>query len=333
MGNEYKIIAETAFSHEGDISYLMQQIDAAVEAQADVIKFQVLLDEVAYCCEEHPSFKTIKNWCFTEDQWLTVFTKAKNLGLEVLILPLTVATMKFCREHATTLVDAYEVHSVCFNDVPLLNVLRGVSQPVVLGIGGRLPNEIAFARKVLALKYDQLVLMYGFQSFPTERELLNLNKIDKFAALFPCALGFADHSRYDDEDFHELNLIAYLKGCRWFEKHLVLEPGIKRTDFEAGIGADGFREMRKRLDSVGGVLGDGDVFSLNVKEQSYMQREKQLVFASDLKQGHSLSEGDIAIKISNNVSDYRQLSYSDLIGRIVSRDVKKDQAICYGDIG
>ena len=332
MGTEYKIIAETSFSHEGDITYLMQQIDAAVSAKVDIIKFQVLLDDGAYCCKDHPSLARLNKWCFTQDQWLTVFTKAKSVGLDVLVLPLTVESVQFCRANETELIDAYEVHPICINEVPLLKELRGGGLPIVLGVGGRLPDEIAFARKILEVKDNQLVIMYGFQSFPTEREQLNLNKIDKFSELFSCTMGFADHCSYDDILFHELNLIAYLKGCRWFEKHLVLDPGVERIDYEAAIGVDDFCEMRKRLDSVECVLGDGEVFSLNAKEQSYKEREKQLVFSSDFKPGDFLSEGDIAIKISNSVSDYRQLSYCDLIGRTVAKDVKKDQAIRYGDI-
>jgi len=333
MRNEYKIIAETAFSHEGDFSYLLQQIDAAVEAKVDVIKFQVLLEKAAYCCETHPSFSSLEKWCFSKEQWLEAFAKAKSAGLDVLALPLTAPTVEFCRLRAEGMIDAYEVHSVCFNDVPILRALRGVDSPMVLGVGGRLPDEVNFAQKILKLPVEQFVLMVGFQSFPTAREDLNLNKIDSFASLFSSELGFADHCRFDDDSFHELNLIAYLKGCRWFEKHIVLNPGQKRTDFEAGVGVESFLEMRNHLDCGLRALGNGDLFFLNEKERNYKQREKRLVFSANLSQGHQLAESDIAVKVSSGTSDYRQLSYPDLVGRTLLRGVSKDETICYGDIG
>lgn len=332
MNNKYKIIAETAFSHEGNIDYLINSIDAAVEAKVDIIKFQVLLDKTGYCCEKHPSFKELDKWCFTEKQWLRVFKKAKKAGLSVLVLPLTVNSAKFCRTSAINLIDAYEVHSVCFNDVPLLESLRGTSLPVILGVGGRLPFEIVFVQNLLQVEEEQLVLMYGFQSFPTDRKNLNLNKISKLSALFNTILGFADHSQYDDILFHELNLIAYQKGCRWFEKHLVLNPGEKRTDFDSGIGVATFLEMRKRLDSLVCTLGNGDLFSLNTEEEKYMKREKQIVFTSDLSKDHILTKQDISYKIASTKSDFRQSSYPDLLGRTLVKNVTKEQPIRYGDL-
>ena len=41
--NAYFILAETAFSHEGDIKFLKDQINSALEGKADGIKFQILL--------------------------------------------------------------------------------------------------------------------------------------------------------------------------------------------------------------------------------------------------------------------------------------------------
>ena len=42
----YKLIAETAFSHEGDFRYLLSQIEEAAKAKVDYVKFQFAIPDL-----------------------------------------------------------------------------------------------------------------------------------------------------------------------------------------------------------------------------------------------------------------------------------------------
>jgi len=65
---DFKIIAETAFSHEGDYNYLLSQIDAAVTGNADYVKFQVLLDPAGYFSSKI-AINDSKKHLFSEEEW------------------------------------------------------------------------------------------------------------------------------------------------------------------------------------------------------------------------------------------------------------------------
>lgn len=326
MKNKFELIAETAFSHEGDFEYLVKQVDAAKAGKADFVKFQVFLDKDAYCVENHPAYNILDKWMLSKEKWLDIFNFAKSLGLKIVVLPLNNPSLEFCKTY-DHLIDAYEIHSVCFNEVLLLNELKNNSKTIILGIGGRLPHEINFAEKLLEADKDRLVLMYGFQSFPTDSAQLNLSKVKKFSELFNCKVGYADHTHYESDLFIQLNTAAYILGARFFEKHIVLEKGTKRIDYESGISSNDFIRLRAEIDKITTILGDGDIFTLNEKELVYKNREKKIVFTRDIPQNSIIKMKDLTYKISEEHSDFEQKDLNKLLGKKTHIDCKNNETI------
>ena len=99
MNKNFKIIAETAFSHEGNFNYLMSQIKEAKKGQADFIKFQVLIDKEGLCTKNHDNFKNINSWIINKDKWLEALLFAKSQYLKTIVLPLTLNSLEFLKKH------------------------------------------------------------------------------------------------------------------------------------------------------------------------------------------------------------------------------------------
>ncbi len=321
-----EIIAETAFSHEGDFNYLKQQIKSSHSAKADYIKFQVFLNSEEYFTDSHPSLNTISSFMFSEKQWLKAFLLAKELGLKILVLPLNISSLVFCEKHSA-LIDIYEVHSVCFNEYMLLNYLSKINKKIVLGIGGRLPQEIYNAKKLLNKSDDDIILMYGFQSFPTDKNTINLLRINEINKKFNNKIGYADHSSFDCNYLDTLNTAAVSLGACYIEKHIVVEIGKKRTDYETALDSDFFKNMVLRLREIELILGNDDIYKLNEKEILYRNREKQIVSSKDIKIGEKLSLDNLTFKISQEKSDFEQMQFEDLIGSAVKFFIAKDNVI------
>lgn len=326
-----KIIAETAFSHEGDFNYLLKQIKAAKQANADFIKFQVFINKAEYITRLHPSYNMLDKWMFTEEQWLNAFEYAKKNKLKILVLPLNASSVKFCLKN-DKLIELYEIHSICFNEIDVLKRLRDTKKKIVLGIGGRLPQEIDFAISTMQKKNSDIILMYGFQSFPTDMTMINLNKIKNFKQLFNCEIGYADHSSFENDNFYRLNNFAYLLGAEYFEKHIVIEKGEKRIDFESAISYTDFITMHEKHTEFNSILGNGDVFYLNSKEQDYKDRQKQIVVNRDIEKGEKISFNDLSYKIAVGNSDFEQNKIENIINRTASTKIKKDTPIKFEHI-
>lgn len=331
MKSKFEIVAETAFSHEGDFDYLINQVNGAKKGGADFVKFQVFCDKNASYVDTHPTYNFIDKWMLSKEKWIDIFQFAKSLGLKIVVVPLNNSSLQFCLSNEKV-IDAFEIHSVCFNEIDLLNELKGSSKTIILGIGGRLPHEIDFTEKFLEIEKERLILMFGFQSFPTDSTHLNLLKIKKFSELFECKIGYADHTHFDSDLFIQLNNAAYILGARLFEKHIVLEKGVKRIDYEAGICSNDFLIMRSELDKSITILGDGNIFSLNNKEIMYKNREKKIVFNSAITKNTILKMKDLTYKITDELSDFEQKDLLKLVGKKTTIDCKKNETIKYEHI-
>ena len=60
-------------------------------------------------------------------------------------------------------------------------------------------DEIAYAVDFLRSKgKNEIVLMYGFQTYPTNYADINLSKMLKIRDIFNLPVGYADHTAFDD---------------------------------------------------------------------------------------------------------------------------------------
>lgn len=322
----FKIIAETAFSHEGNFSYLLKQIDKAVEGCSDYVKFQVFLNIDEYIVPQHPAYEMLDKWMFTEKEWEEVFKYALSKKIKIIALPLTLSSLDFClTQHEK--IEILEIHSVCFNDFHLVNRLKRFSKKVILGIGGRTGKEVDDLIKSLQKPLSEVILMFGFQSFPTDKLQLNLKKMESFKRGFNCEIGYADHSSFETNDFFELNALSYLLGSKYFEKHIVVVKGEERTDYESAINSKDLINMRKHLEELEVIIGSGKIENLNSKEQVYKNREKQLVYIKNMKKGQVLNIKDVAYKITHKTSDFIIENVELILGKTLLESVETNENI------
>lgn len=329
--SDYYILGETSFIHEGDIDYLTKLIEEAKKGKCDGIKFQILLDKDNAYAPNLPSHKTLDNYMFNQEVWLNVIKYARKIGLEVLILPIDLEAVKFCKRNLDV-INYLEIHSICFNDYFILKEIESMTEvPIVLGVGGRTFDEINYAMNFLKAN-ENIILMYGFQSFPTNIRDVKLNNIKKYKELYNVMLGYADHTQYNDDYGLSLIEYAYILGARIFEKHITLKEGEIRTDYEAAVEYKYLLQLRNKMDKLIVSLGKNDIFTLNEAEIRYKSREKQLVYTEDLKKGNKIRFNSLGYKITPEKSDYEQRDIEKIVGCILLKDVNKNNLVKYGDI-
>jgi N,N'-diacetyllegionaminate synthase len=336
MSTNYFILAETAFSHEGNVEYLKNQIDVAVEGQADGIKFQLLFDVMDSYTPNTEIFKNFHKWSINEDSWIEVIKYAKSKDLEVVVLPIDLKSLNFVKNYKDY-IDAIEIHSICFNQVNFLKKLKKIDLNLILGVGGRTPEDIDFLFQELNLNHQKMqktvVLMYGFQSFPTNFEKINLSKLKSLKQRYSNIIGYADHTSFKETEIGRAIIkYSYLYGARVFEKHLVLEKGVKRIDYESAVGYNDLINLRNDLDELIKIIGVDDLSNLNEVELKYRNREKQLLALENLKAGDRLTNKNLGYKVSPDKSDFEQREYSKLLGKGVSRALEENQVIKRKDI-
>ena len=329
--NSYYLYLETAFIHEGDIEYLYKLIDAAIEAECDGIKFQLIMNVSNAYSPELDINKKMNDWLIDVEEWSSILNYVKERGVEVICLPIDLEAANFCMEN-NQLIDGIEIHSICFNDYHLLKILSTLKDiPIILGLGGRTLEEIEYAWNILGKK-ENIILMYGFQSFPTKIDYINLSKISFLRDRFDFPIGYADHTGFNDDSWYNIIENAYFLGARVFEKHIALNKGEKRIDFESAVDISDISNLKNRMEQAMKISGKGDFNIMSEAEQVYRNREKQLVYSRDIRKGETIDYESMGYKVSSCQSDFEQKDIKEVVKRLATRDLKKNSVVKRDDV-
>ncbi|MBR1368142.1 N-acetylneuraminate synthase [Methanocalculus chunghsingensis] len=328
------IIGETAYNHEGDFDYLLKMIEEIGEIGVQAIKYHLLFDMSSYMVENHPLSKTIENWMFSKEQWIEAFRIAQARGLDIVALCDDQESLEFIN---TTFPDlfAVELHAVSLNDYHMLKEAAQFPGKVILGIGGSTLDEIHYAIELLKNEgKDDILLMYGFQNYPTNYAEINLKKMLKIQEFFDLPVGYADHTAYDDPNNVFISCMGAMMGIPILEKHYTPDYGIERIDYHAAVGWDQMKKIKELMALSLQVVGDGSP-EMSAAEKKYGNTgpmKKAIVAAHDIQKGKIIAPEDIAFKRTETESPIKQMDFSKFIGLKTLHPLKKDDSITFSDV-
>jgi len=276
------------------------------------------------------NYNEIEKSVFKEDEWVKIINYTKTqTDLEIILLPIDMKALEFCLKNEES-IDSIEVHSINFTNILFLREVKKFSKSIILGVGGRTLEEIMFVYNFL--QKQNLIFIYGFQSFPTNYYELNMSRINKLRAIFNVEIGYADHTSFEDHMRYNLIEYAYLNGSRIFEMHVVIDEGEKRIDYNSAINSKTFLKIRERLERLIRIQGYEIYYTLNDSEEEYKNREKKIVAKRDIDRDDVFSEDNIWLKVSDEKSDFEQIMYKRIIGKIARHKIKQDKTINFSDI-
>lgn len=316
------LYTETAFHHEGDFDYMLALIDASASAGAQGVKFQVVIELDQLLSVKNPSFPTLKNYVFTSVQWTNIFTHAVSKGLDLIVMPLDVGSLDLAEGFRKS-IKYLELHSVSYYDVELLSAMRKSGMNCMLGAGGRTFHELKQSKEYFGSALS--TFMVGFQSFPSRIQDVRLNRITEIRNLFPdMQIGYADHSAFNDPWAVDSVGVAYGMGATIFEKHITLQEGKPRVDYESAVSPDKIGIIRQNLDTLYAATS-ADPFSMTEAETKYRNRQKVVVARHDLKQGERLGPENLRLKMTGAMGGIPEVSA--VTGKILKTAVRQDEVI------
>ena len=321
-----KLIAETAWHHEGDFVFMKDLVTQLSEnANADIIKMHITLDFDEYMSIDHDAYDTLKKWLFSAEQWETLINIVQVSGKELMLLLNDSTAIKFAAQFNPALV---ELHSVCLN-VPKLQqaILADIESDtkVVIGVGGCSLQEID--RAVEVFNQRETILMFGFQNYPTKYADVNLKKIRKIQSLYANkSFGYADHTAWNEENNEMITLLVSANGMEYIEKHVTTEYGKERCDYSAAISIEMFNALAEKVKLLESITGDGSL-SLNSGEQTYSQygpMKMAGVATKNIKKGKIIIVDDLHFCRTSQTTNLSQIELLDNLQQSLQKDIKKD---------
>lgn len=328
------IIGETAYNHEGDIDFLRKMVDDIADLKLDAIKFQLLLNLESYIQKKHPLCKTGSKWQFNEKEWTEILNHAIKKKLDIVALCHDLDSVKLINRSFRN-IEAIELHATELNDYFLLQEAANFPGKIILGVGGSTLDEIQYAIDFFyAHNKTDILLMYGFQSYPTNYQDINLSKMLKLKELFNLEIGYADHTGYDDPNNVFLSCMAASMGFNVLEKHYTPEFGVERIDYHSAVGKEEMLKIKELMNVSLSVHGTGSI-GMSAPELKYGNTgpmKKAIVARNNIKKGEILTLEHLWFKRTEEEASLKQNMLFKLIGLETNTDIDEDEVIDFSKV-
>jgi len=314
------IIAEIANAHSGSIQKLNRLVDKIIQIRPDAIKFQLFKTE-ELLVKNHPDFQLYKKLEIPDHVWKQTFRTLTKTNIKIFADVFSIDRAKFANSQG---VDGFKIHSSDINNIKLLNYVASTSKPILLSCSGCTTNEIDTAINTIRKKSgSQLVLMHGFQGFPTRISQINLKRIRSLKSRYDLPIGYMDHISGDSELAVYMPLIAVGMGATVIEKHITLNRDLKEEDYQSSLNPNEFATMIKLLQNSQSALGNAS-FEIKGDELVYRKNmKKKWISSRTLNRGYKIKENDITLKRIH--IPYTEIEHDAIVGGIAKKTIKKEE--------
>lgn len=331
--NKPYIIGETAFHHQGDKDFLLRLIDEAANLGLPCIKFHLLLEIESYMAANHKAINDLKKWIFHKEEWKEIIKTAHQKGLEVLALCNEPESAEFIMTEDLP-VSGMELHATGLNDIFLLELAKQFNGTIVLGIGGSTIDEINYAINYLNQNEQKdILLMHGFQNYPTDPKEVNLLRGLKTAELFDLPVGYADHTDPNDDNNALISATAFAMGFDVLEKHFTIthEP---RIDSQAAVSIKTMKQIIDYSETINLVTGSGKI-EYSDSEKKYGDTgpmKKAIVAKKEIEKGEEITLENVWFKRTNESVYLKQNALPSILGLKANQNIPKDGIVDFSVI-
>ncbi len=327
-GHPVFVIAETASSHVGNKEKLKQLIKAAIDSDADAINLQKFYaNELAV--PQNPQHKDLAIIELKDSDWKEILDYTKTLNTIIIGNPFDESSVDFFDPY----VDAFKIHSTDINNPEMLTKVAKKNKPMFLGIGGAKPFEIKRAIKILqSTGNDQIVLMHGFQAFPTRLEDSNLKLIPTAEKEYDLPTGFLDHIDAETKMAMVLPLLSVVQGAVLIEKHITLDRKLKEYDYFSALHPNEFKEMMFLIRETEKAIGHGQFIQSEGEVGYNTMMKKNLVAKVQIKKDTILTKDMITFKRARVNPGPSPIDIEKFIGKSINKDLNENDPITMEDL-
>lgn len=328
-GSRPYLLAEMACAHDGRVERALRMVNDAADAGFDGIQFQLFSTE-RLLTPRHRFYDKVKKLEIPYASWRSVFETARARGLSVFVNPLSIDALAEVRDLGA---DVLKVHSADLSNPEMLHSLAEFELPVSVAVGGSTVAEVGHALELLSSReVSDVILMHGFQGYPTAMDDTNLNCIPYLAEKFGVHVGYQDHIDGDDELGLILPATAAAMGAVLLEKHITDDRARRGTDFESALDRDGQARFVRIIRDAHRARGTCKKDVPSDAELEYRRTfKKSLVAARDIAAGETV-EADMIVSMRGDVLGLTPSDLQAVIGKKTTKPISKFSVLQADDI-
>lgn len=329
------LIAEIAQAHEGSLGILHSYIDALAGTGVDAIKFQTHLADyessqyeqfrVNFSYVDATRFDYWKRMEFSFEQWLEIKKHCDEAGLEFMSSPFSNKAIEWLEKIG---VQRYKIASGELSNFLMLDCLSKIGKPVILSTGLVDDEELETAYTFLRKRINDITILQCTTMYPTPPEKIFLNRIVELRHKFNCKVGLSDHSGSIYP-----GIAACALGAAAIEFHAVFDKRMFGPDSKASLEINEIKQLVEGVRFVSNAVSVGDQGNPEHNAEKSKLKTlfgKSLAVNKPLVKGHVITFEDLEAKKPAGYGIDTK-SYSDVLGRVMKRDIRQHEFINYED--
>ncbi len=272
-----KIITEIASSHNGNVKTLEDLTYDHLKTKSNYIKYQIFKTENLISIKDK-KFKEFKKIEISYKNWIKIINKFKKktkIIIEIFDFESYEFTKRF-KKDVDLKISTTELDNLKIIDDALKNFKK-----IFLNVSG---YNKEFINKLISKYFNKkfknkIVILYGFQGFPSNPKDLRLDLFDIFKRK-KINYGYSDHSKYGfSEDFLSLLPFILEKKIQYFEKHICRNIFKKPPDYISSLELNEFCKFVRVIDGYN-KLKKFNFSSYSIAEKKYSQKMHKFAFAN-----------------------------------------------------
>jgi N,N'-diacetyllegionaminate synthase len=327
------IIAEAGVNHGGDVRQAELLIDVALDAGADLVKFQTFTADrlvtsqalkAEYQLASNSSDNTQLNMLKalelskTAHEHLMAYCKGVGIGF---------FSTGFDQDSNDLLFDLglrmFKIPSGEITNLPYLRHLGGFGLPIIMSTGMSTLREVEIALGVLEIagtSRDNVTVLQCNTQYPTPMRDVNLSAMVTMRDALGVAVGYSDHTLGIDAA-----IAAVALGAVVIEKHFTLDRGLSGPDHKASLEPHELAAMVQSIRNIEEALGDGIKRPSESERANLAVARRSLVALKEIRAGEVFTQDTITAKRPG--TGLSPMLWDEVIGTRAKHDFSPDDLI------
>ncbi len=321
------VVAEVGVNHDGRLDRGFELIQAAAEAGADAVKFQLfspdrlLSDQALLAGYQKDKAKDAKallgDLALDLDEMGRLAAAACEAGLGFIVTPFSPGD---AADLAQIGVDAVKIASPDAVNTPLLEAVASLGKPILVSTGTCELSELTPAATLLSGHGPGGCLLQCVSSYPTPTKDAALGGMSAMRERYGLPVGYSDHTQAV-----LTGALAVAAGAVVIEKHLTYDTSATGPDHAASADPRMFTQYVRLIREAQAMLGPTRKDVLPAEVDVRKVSRQSVCVLRDLPAGHRLTQDDLTVKRPGTGIPATELKV--IIGQILTRDVKANSLL------
>lgn len=326
--NPVLIIAEAGVNHNGDLSLALEMVHAAVEAKADIVKFQtfqaaLLASQSAVMADyqktnlkattNNSQYDMLKKLELSFENHYRLIEECKKLKIGFLSTAFDFNSLEFLKSLQLGL---WKIPSGEITNLPYLEKIGQLNHKVIVSTGmcdlGDVESAIAVLHKSGTSK-DNLSVLHCHTDYPTEMKDVHLRAMVEMGRRLDLPYGYSDHTLGI-----EVPIAAVAMGAVVIEKHFTLQRKSEGPDHAASLEPNELKAMVTGIRHIEIALGGIEKKPTEKELKNRIVARKSIVALMPIKKGELFTNKNLTT--ARPGSGISPMKWHELLGRTAELD-------------